>query len=112
MTYRELASYVQGLSPQSRTRTALNDGLVEPSPETVVLADVFDAITIHDWHFAAVNTDDKKPSPKRPKPYPRWWTAGTAKTKPAQSSQRVARIEDARRRRRERAQAIAEGRIS
>ena len=103
---------MQGLPPQSRTRTAANGGHVEPTPEAVILADVFDAVTIHDWHFSYANTDEKKPKPKPPKPYPRWWLLGNgAAQKPSVSPQRVAKIEDARRRKRAREKAIAEGRI-
>ena len=114
LTYRELASYVQGLPPQSRTRAAVNDGVLEPTQEAVVLADIFDAISIQDWHFVSANAEENKPKPKRPKPYPRWWIdgAGSGRAKPQPAAQRVARLEDARRRKREREQAIAEGRIS
>lgn len=104
---------MQGLPPQSRTRTAVNQGRVEPSDETVVLADLFDAMSTFDWHFVTANSDENKPKPKRPKPYPRWWIDGAGAGQAKQSSsQRVARLEDARRRKREREQAIAEGRIS
>lgn len=88
----------------------MNAGRVEPTQEAVILADLFDAITIQDWHFVTANADDKKAKPKPPKPYPRWWQLdGTRETK--RSEQRVAKLDDARRRKRERQQAIAEGRI-
>jgi hypothetical protein len=74
-----------------------------------LLADLFDAISTLDWHFALANTDDKKPKPKQPKPYPRWWAKqGRQKNSP----ERIAKLEDARRRKKEREQAIAEGRIA
>ncbi|MFE3326900.1 hypothetical protein [Streptomyces sp. NPDC059176] len=110
MTWRELLSYVDGLPPQSRTRTALNEGRVEPTQEARVLADLFDAVSIHDWHFCAANTDEKKPQPKRPSPYPRWWIPQRP-TSPRGSEQRAAKFEDARRRRQARQQAIASGHI-
>ncbi|WP_411102439.1 hypothetical protein [Streptomyces sp. cmx-4-9] len=110
LTWRELASYVDGLPPGSRVRTALNDGRAEPTAEAVLLADVFDMLQNVDWHIVASNIDKKSNLPKIPRPYPRWWM------KPARSktdgSERVARLEAARERRRERAEAIAEGRIA
>jgi hypothetical protein len=109
MTWRELASYVAGLSPQAATRTALNGGITEPTGEEIVLADLFDAVTTLDWHFAMANADEKKAKPKRPKPYPRWWVKQASGRK---SPERLARIEDARRRKRARERAIAEGRIA
>ena len=39
LTWRELISYVDGLPPGSRVRTALNDGRTEPTPEAALLAD-------------------------------------------------------------------------
>lgn len=110
LTYRELASLVSGLSPQAATRTALRDGLPEPTGQEVLLADVFDAVTIFDWHFSSANAEPKKPKPKKPKPYPRWWVTQSRAKK--NSPERVAKLEDARRRKREREQAIAEGRIA
>lgn len=110
LTYRELASYVQGLPPQSRTRTAVNEGRVEPTSEAIILADLFDAVAIQDWHFVSANADEKKPKPKPPKPYPRWWQRDDRRESKS-SGQRIARLDDARRRKRERQQAIAEGRI-
>lgn len=108
LTYRELSSLVGGLSPGSATRLALRDGVLEATGEQIILADLFDAVSILDWHFSTANTDDKKPKPKRPKKYPRWWE----QQKPRHSPQRVAKLEDARRRKRAREQAIAEGRIA
>lgn len=108
LTWRELSNLVRGLSPGSATRTALNDGVLEPTGEQVILADLFDAVTIQDWHFALANSDEKKAKPKKPKPYPRWWI----QHKPRHSEQRVAKIEDARRRKRAREKAIAEGCIA
>lgn len=108
LTWRELANLVRGLSPQSATRTALNGGQVEPSRETVLLADVFDAVSFLDFHFVSANSDPKKSPPKPPKPYPRWWAKAQ---QPDQSRERVAKLDDARRRKREREQAIAAGRI-
>ncbi|KMS71763.1 hypothetical protein ACH49_24370 [Streptomyces leeuwenhoekii] len=81
----------------------------EPTGEQVLLADLFDALMAFDWHFAYANSDEKKPKPKRPKPYPRWWQQ---QPKRRTSPQRIAKLEDARRRKREREQAIAEGRIA
>jgi hypothetical protein len=109
LTYRELSNLVRGLSPQAATRTAINGGRIEPSQEVVVLADVFDAISVLDYHLVSANSDEKKAKQlKPPKPYPRWWL----KTQePDRAEQRVARLEDARRRKRERAQAIAQGLI-
>lgn len=107
LTWRELSNLVRGLSPQSATRTALNGGHVEPSHEVAVLADVFDAVSYLDYHFVSANTDEKKPKP--PKPYPRWWVQSK---KADQSEKRVAKLDDARRRKRERQQAIAQGLIS
>ncbi|MEV7364243.1 hypothetical protein ACWENS_10740 [Streptomyces sp. NPDC004532] len=109
LTWRELSNLVRGLPPGSATRTALNDGALEPTPEAALLADLFDAVTILDWHFVSANADDKKPKPKKPKPYPRWWVK---QARPKNSPQRLAKLEDARRRKREREQAIAEGRIA
>ena len=100
---------MSGLSPTSPTRTAVNDGVPEPTGEQLLLADLFDAVTLHDWHFAVANTEEKKPKPKKPKPYPRWWLR---QSRPKHSPQRVAKLEDARRRKRQREQAIAEGRIA
>lgn len=63
-----------------------------------------------DWHIVASNVDKKANLPKIPKPYPRWWLAASkAKGK---GSDRVARLEAARARRRERAEAIAAGLIT
>lgn len=109
LTYRELSSYVQGLPPGSATRTALNEGTPEPTGEQVMLADLFDAVALLDWHFVLANAEEKKAKPKRPKPYPRWWQQQPKRRK---SPQRIAKLEDARRRKREREQAIAEGRIA
>lgn len=109
LTWRELSSYVRGLSPTSATRTALNEGVLEPTGEQVILADLFDAVALNDWHFALANTDEKKAKPKRPKPYPRWWAPQAGRK---DSPQRLAKLEDARRRKRERERAIAEGRIA
>ncbi|GGJ86752.1 hypothetical protein GCM10011583_17890 [Streptomyces camponoticapitis] len=105
-----MASLVSGLSPQAATRTALRDGLPEPTGQEVLLADVFDAVTSLDFHFSSANSDPKKGKLKPPKPYPRWWVTQSRARK--NSPERVAKIEDARRRKREREQAIAEGRIA
>lgn len=110
LTWRELASYVDGLPPGSRVRTALNDGRTEPTPEAVLLADVFDMLQNVDWHIVASNVDKKTKLPRTPKPYPRWWLKAPASK--VSGADRVARLEAARTRRRERAQAIAEGRIA
>lgn len=108
LTYRELANLVRGLSPGSATRLALNDGTPDASGEQVLLADLFDAVSVLDWHFSLANSDPKKPEPKKPQPYPRWWV----KQNSERSERRVAKLEDARRRKREREKAIAEGRIA
>jgi hypothetical protein len=109
LTWRELASYVLGLSPTSATRTALNGGTTEPTGEQVLLADLFDAVVTLDWHFALANADEKKATPKKPKAYPRWWLAQPSRKS---STERLAKLDDARRRKQERQQAIAEGRIA
>jgi hypothetical protein len=108
MTWRELGVYLRALPPGSATRTALNDGVPEPSSETLVLADLFDMLAVMDLHQLQANSDPKGRKPKAHKPYPRWWE----KKKPRHSPERIARIEDARRRKRERERAIAEGRIA
>jgi hypothetical protein len=100
---------VQGLSPESATSAAVNGGIPEPSGEQILLADLFDAVSTLDWHFALANSDDKKAKPKKPKPYPRWWVKQTGRSS---SPERLAKLEDARRRKREREKAIAEGRIA
>ncbi|MEU6768505.1 hypothetical protein ABZ916_39105 [Streptomyces sp. NPDC046853] len=99
---------MSGLPSGCATRTALRDGVPEATGEQIILADIFDAVSIHDWHFSSANSDPKKPKPKKPKKYPRWWE----QKKPRHSPQRVAKLEDARRRKREREKAIAEGRIA
>ncbi|MGE9696661.1 hypothetical protein ACQKFA_23260 [Streptomyces sp. CH6] len=110
LTWRELISYVRGLSPQAATRTALNAGIPEPSGEQIVLADLIDTVNALDWHFRQVNTAEKAPKAKPAKPYPRWWEPKPDTAR--RTAQRVARLEDARRRKRAREQAIAEGRIA
>lgn len=112
LTYRELASYVHGLSPQSATRTALNEGRPEPTGEQVLLADCFDMLQHIDWHVQASSASKKSELPKKPKPYPRWWRGVAARQQKRHSPQRIARIADARRRKAERDRAIAEGRIA
>jgi hypothetical protein len=109
LTWRELSSYVRGLSPESATRTAVNGGIPEPTGEQIMLADLFDAVSTLDWHFALANTDEKQRKPKQPKPYPRWWAKQNSRSS---SPERLAKLEDARRRKREREKAIAEGRIA
>jgi hypothetical protein len=102
---------VRGLSPTSATRTALNGGIVEPSHEEVVLADVFDALAALDYHFCVANADEKKARQiKPPKPYPRRWLQQADGGE--KGEKRAARLEDARRRKREREQAIATGLIA
>ncbi len=110
LTWRELGVYVRALPPDSATRTALNDGRPEPTAETVLLADVFDMLQHVDWHIQAANASKKSELPKPPKPYPRWWDPKRGRKR--NSPERLARIEDARRRKREREQAIREGRIA
>lgn len=112
LTWRELSNLVAGLSPQSATRTALRGGLVEPTGEEILLADLFDAISVADWHFVTANSDEKKPKPKAPKRYPRWWEKPGQQKASKGSPERVARIEDARRRQRERRDAIRSGAIA
>lgn len=109
LTWRELASLVEGLPPSSRLRTALNQGRPEPTPEAVLLADVFDMLQNVDWHVQASNVDKKANLPKVPKPYPRWWLKAPAKAK---SEDRIARLEAARERKRARTEAIAAGLIA
>lgn len=110
LTWRELGSLVQGLPPNSRLRTALNEGRSEPTPETVLLADVFDMLQNVDWHIVASNVDKKSNLPKAPKPYPRWWLQSVRAK--AGGGDRVARLEAARKRRQQRAEAIAAGQIT
>lgn len=38
-----------------------------------MLADLFDAVVMLDWHLVCANTPKGKTRPKRPKPYPRPW---------------------------------------
>ncbi|MFF4848798.1 hypothetical protein [Streptomyces sp. NPDC001194] len=71
---------------------------------------MFDMLQNVDWHIVASNIDKKSNLPKAPKPYPRWWLQ-SARAK-ADGGDRVARLEAARTRRRERAEAIAAGRIA
>jgi len=63
-----------------------------------------------DWHIVASNVGKKSDIPKPPKPYPRWWLQ--AATSKKDGTERGARLEAARARRRERAQAIAAGLIA
>lgn len=80
-------------------RTALNGGRPEPSVDQLILADLADLLLRLTWTLQAVNSEKGK-APKPPKPYRRWWL----EEKPTKSADpaRVARIEDARRRARER----------
>lgn len=111
LTWRELSNLVRGLSPTSATRTALNGGIVEPSHEEVLLADLFDALTILDYHFCSANTDEKKVRLiKMPKPYRRRWLGQADDS--GNSEKRAAKLEDARRRRKERQRAIDSGLIA
>ncbi|MFI5985037.1 hypothetical protein ACIBEA_29750 [Streptomyces sp. NPDC051555] len=108
MTWRELASYVEGFSAQARIRTVLNEGKPEPTGEQLLLADLFDMLQRLNWTLEAVNSEKGKP-PKQPKPYPRWWLTKSSKSG---SEDRVVRLEAARERKRARAKDIAEGRIA
>ncbi|MFF5703391.1 hypothetical protein ACFY7H_12920 [Streptomyces sp. NPDC012794] len=110
MTYRELASYVQGLPPHARTRTALREGRQEPNGEEILLADLFDMLQRLNWTLMAVNADKSK-APKPPKPYARWWLAPEI-GKGADNGPRLARLEDARRRAAERKRQIEQGSIA
>lgn len=110
LTWRELASYVHGLSAQSATRTALNEGKPEPSAETVLLADMFDMLQHVDWHIQAMNAAKKSDLPKKPTPYPRYWDAGRRGKK--HSPERLAHIKDAQRRATERRRLISQGAIA
>lgn len=110
MTWRELGVYLRGLPPGSATRIAMNDGKPEPSPETVLLADVFDMLQHVDWHIQAKGVEKKSDLPRPPKPYPRWWETGTRRAK--NTPQRRARLEDARRREARRQQQIANGQLA
>lgn len=109
LTWRELASLVRGLPPGSATRTAMNDGVPEPTGEQVILADIADLVQWLDWHTVAAQATKSSELPKKPKPYPRYWNRKPSRR---DSPQRVARIEDARQRAAERRRAIAEGRIA
>ncbi|MEU7066884.1 hypothetical protein [Streptomyces sp. NPDC046161] len=104
MTWREFAAYVAGLPPHARVRTALNGGRPEPSVDQLILADLADLLQRLQWTLQAVNSEKGK-APKAPKPYPRQWL----QPKPSKSTSpdRVARIEDARRRARERKSSLA-----
>ncbi|MBT2477651.1 hypothetical protein [Streptomyces sp. ISL-94] len=110
MTWRELSSYVQGLPPHARVRTALREGREEPTGEQVLLADVFDMLQHVNWTLQAVNVSDKSKTPKPPKPYPRWWLASTSSKAP--DAQRLERLERARERARDRKRQIQEGAIA
>lgn len=110
LTYRELASYVHGLSPHAATRAAIA-GRPEPTGEQVLLADCFDMLQHIDWHVQATNVSKKSELPKKPKPYPRWWQDKQRRAK-RHSPQRATRIADARKRAAARQRAIAEGRIA
>lgn len=110
MTWRELGVYVRRMPPDSATRTALREGVPEPTPEAVLLADIFDMLQYVDWHVQASGATKTSELPKPPKPYPRWWD--TSRSRKKNSAERVARIEDARRRKRAREQAIRDGRIA
>ncbi|MFB9590766.1 hypothetical protein [Streptomyces racemochromogenes] len=110
MTYRELAAYVQGLSPHARTRTALREGRQEPNGQEILLADLFDMVQRLNWTLMAVNADKSK-APKPPKPYARWWLAPKGELREG-GGQRLARLEDARRRAAERKQQIERGAIA
>ncbi|MFV8127546.1 hypothetical protein [Streptomyces syringium] len=101
---------VRGLSPQSATRTALNNGRTEPTGEQILLADLFDMTQYLDWHVQAAHAEKRSDLPKKPKPYPRWWD--TADRSRRHSPERVARLDDARRRQADRRRAVAEGRIA
>lgn len=110
MTWRELSSYVQGLPPHARVRTALREGREEPTGEQVLLADVFDMLQNVNWTLQAVNVTDKSKAPKPPKPYPRWWLASASSKAP--DAKRLERLERARERARDRKRQIQEGAIA
>lgn len=95
---------MKGLPPHARVRTALNEGRPEPSGDQLILADLADLLLRLTWTLQAVNSEKGK-APKVPKPYPRWWL----EEKPAKKADpaRVARIEDARRRAKERKASLA-----
>lgn len=111
MTWRELGVYVRGLPPESAARTAMNGNLPEPTQESLLLADVIDAVQWVRWQIAAQNVDKESKLPKPPRPYPRWWDPKRGGKK-KDSPERVARIEDARRRAAERKRQIATGQIA
>lgn len=110
LTWRELGVLVRALPPDSATRTAMNDGTPEPSGEQILLADLYDLLQRLDWHTVAAQATKKSELPKKPKPYPRYWDPGHGRKR--QSPERVAKLDDARRRKAERQRAIAEGRIA
>jgi hypothetical protein len=110
MTWRELGVYLRGLPPDSATRTAMSDGVPEPTPEAALLADVIDAVQWVRWQIAAHGVEKESQLPKQPRPYPRWWDPERGRKK--NSPERVARIEDARRRAAERKRKIATGQIA
>lgn len=109
MTWRELSSYVQGLPPHARVRTALREGREEPTGEQVLLADVFDMLQRVNWTLQAVNASKDK-APKPPKPYPRWWLASGPGRAP--DKQRLERLERARERARDRKRQMQLGAIA
>lgn len=106
MTWRELSSYVHGLPPHARVRTALREGREEPTGEQVLLADVFDMLQRVNWTLQAVNAAKESQQPKAPKPYPRWWLRGKGEAS-KDAGARLARMEDARERARARKQQLA-----
>lgn len=110
MTWRELAGYVQGLPPQARVRTALREGREEPTGEQMLLADVYDMLGHVDWHVQTANATKDSKLPKPPKPYPRWWVA-EASAKPT-DEKRLARIENARQRARDRKRQLEQGAVA
>ncbi|MFE9845769.1 hypothetical protein [Streptomyces goshikiensis] len=71
---------------------------------------MFDMLQHVDWHIVAANVGKKSDLPKPPKPYPRWWLKNTKADK--QGADRVARLEAARARKRDREGAIAAGLIT
>lgn len=110
MTWRELGVYLRGLPPGSATRIAMNEGMPEPTQESILLADVIDALQAVRWQVAAHGVEKESQLPKWPRPYPRWWDPERGRKK--NSPERVARIEDARRRAAERKRKIATGQIA
>ncbi|MFE3657281.1 hypothetical protein [Streptomyces sp. NPDC059165] len=63
-----------------------------------------------DWHVQAQSISKRSDLPKKPTAYPRWWDQGQRRQK--NSPKRLARLEEARERARERQRLIDAGAIA